>query len=77
MLVAFVGSVMVTALKVLSCIFGDWIYRNHTIKTIRQINEQSLDKDTDFRKKGGVNLLLFILGVLAVTYLPAFIATLI
>jgi hypothetical protein len=77
MLVAFVGSAMVTALKVLSCIFGDWIYRNHTIKTIRQINEQSLDKDTDFRKKGGVNLLLFILGVLAVTYLPAFIATLI
>lgn len=77
MLVAFVGSLLTIALKILTGIFGDWLYRKHAIEKIKEINANSQDKETDYRKKGGVNLLLFILGALAVNYLPAIIVTLI
>ncbi len=72
--VAFIGSMLTMALKILSAIFGDWLYRNHIVKTVRKINAESQDRDADFRKKGGVNLLLFLVGAFAVRYIPAIIA---
>ena len=55
-------------------IFGDRIYRNHAISNIKKMKEESEDIDYDYRKKGGTNFLLLILGVFAVQYTPGILA---
>ena len=50
------------AIMIISGIFGDYIYRNHAISTIAKLKTDSEDIENDFRKKGGVNLLLGIIG---------------
>ena len=73
-LALLIGLMLTAAVHVLSGIFADWLYRNHVIKTVREINAESEDKPTDFRKKGGVNLFAFLIGALAVQYIPSIIA---
>lgn len=50
------------AIMLISAMFGDYIYKKHVISTIVKIKADSEDIDNDFRKKGGVNLLLGIIG---------------
>ena len=50
------------AIMLVSSMFGDYIYKKHVISTIVKIKTDSEDIDNDFRKKGGVNLLLGIIG---------------
>ena len=76
LLTAFVGSSISTALQILSGLFGDYLYRNHVINSIKDIKENSEDMEHDFRKKGGVNMLFFFLSYFAVQYIPIIIATL-
>lgn len=68
-----IGCLLTIAIRVLSGIFADWLYRGHVIEAVREINAKSEDKPADFRKKGGVNLLAFLIGVLAVRYIPSII----
>ena len=75
--VAFLGSAISIALSVLSGIFGDYIYKKHAIENIKNIKENSLEKEIEFRKKGGVNIFLFIAGVFALQYIPLIIVNLI
>ncbi len=75
--VAFVGSMISLAVSLLSALLGDWLYKKHTVKTIKEIEQNSEDKPSDYRKKGGVNIFLFILGYMATRYIPALIAALI
>ena len=49
-------------IMLVSAMFGDYIYRNHTISTISKIKAESEDVEEDLRKKGGVNLFLGIIG---------------
>ncbi len=76
-LVAFAGSLIRIAISITVAIFGDWIYKKHTVSTIKQIEKESEDKVFAYRKKGGVNIFMFLLGYLATSYIPAIIATLI
>ena len=39
-----------------------------------KIRRESEDMDEDYRRLGGVNIFLFLMGALAVQYLPAIIA---
>jgi hypothetical protein len=68
-----IGFLLTAAIRVLSGIFADWLYRGHVIDAVREINAKSEDKPADFRKKGGVNLLAFLIGVLAIRYIPSII----
>ncbi len=72
---SFIGGVLNLVVKLVSALLGDYWYKKHTIKTIREIKKTSADIAADFRKKGGVNFFLFFIGLFAVQYIPAIIAT--
>ncbi len=74
LLAAFVGSVLDFVLRILVAILGDYWYRCHAIEKIKEIKETSDDIAEDFRKHGGVNLFMFLIGLLAIQYLPPLIA---
>lgn len=73
MYAAFVGSGISIALKIIFGILGDYIYKKHAIATIKEIKQTSEQKDVDFRKKGGVNIYMFLIGVFALQYIPVII----
>lgn len=75
-LVAFLGGSISIAVSVLSGIFGDYIYKKHAISSIKEINANSEDKEVDFRKKGGVNIFLFLIGFFALQYITTIIMSL-
>ncbi|MBR5923196.1 MAG: DUF2628 domain-containing protein [Clostridia bacterium] len=70
------GVLQIIILNVLCAVFGDRIYRNHVIKNVKSIKEESEDADYDYRKKGGTNFFLLLAGIIAVDYLPQLIAPL-
>lgn len=74
---AFAGSILSLAIKIVIGILGDYIYKKHAVNTIKEIRESDQDKETAFRKKGGVNIFIFFIGVMAVQYIPAVIVSLI
>ena len=67
------GFVLNIAVRLLSALFGDYLYKQYAISSIKTIRAESEDMDYDYRKKGGVNIFLFLLGTMAVQYLPALI----
>ncbi len=76
-LAALLGWMLDLALRIITGIFGDLIYKNHAFSTIRSIkNNSDCDKEVETLKKGGVNLYLGMLGHLVVNNLPTIIATL-
>ena len=76
-LVAFAGVVLYFGIKIIMAIYGDYIYRQHTISKIKEIKQKSDDIAGDYRKYGGVNLYLCLIGIVATMYLPDIIAGLI
>jgi len=54
-------------------LFGDYWYKNYTVKSIKKIRNESHDSEFDYRKKGGVNIFAFLIAYMALTYLPQFI----
>ena len=67
------GFVLNIAVRILSALFGDYLYKQYAISSIKTSRAESEDMDYDYRKKGGVNIFLFLLGTMAVQYLPALI----
>ena len=57
-----VGFVLNIAVRFLSALFGDYLYKQYAIASIKTIRAESEDMDYDYRKKGGVNIFLFLLG---------------
>ncbi len=76
-LVAFAGVVLYFGIKIIMAIYGDYIYRQHTISKIKEIKQNSDDIAGDYKKYGGVNLYLCLIGIVATMYLPVIIAGLI
>lgn len=72
---AFLGSSIDIALRVLSGMFGDYLYKNHTIKSVKKMKNESNDLQTDLRKLGGINFILFFVGLMTVQYVPLILAT--
>ena len=70
---ALAGTFFDLGIRLVSALFGDYIYKKHTINSIKKINEESTDRIVDYRKKGGTNLLLFLLGTFIVQYGYAFV----
>ena len=70
---ALAGTFFDLGIRFVSALFGDYIYKKHTINSIKKINEESTDRLVDYRKKGGTNLLLFLLGTFIVQYGYAFV----
>ncbi|MBO4693886.1 MAG: DUF2628 domain-containing protein [Clostridia bacterium] len=70
------GVVLQLILRFICAIFGDKIYRDYAIDTISRIKRESDDIDYDYRKKGGANVFLLLIGFFAVQYIPSVIASL-
>lgn len=74
LIISEISVFLIFVLHLLIGIFGDRIYRNHTISKINDIKKTSEEKDVEFRKYGGVSFALLIIGFLATQYLPEIIA---
>ena len=74
MIFASLGFILNLAIRFVSGIFGDYFYKCYTIDTVKKIRAESEDMDYDYRKKGGVNIFMFLIGFMTVQYLPAIIA---
>ncbi len=75
LIAAFLGEIFNFTIRIVVGILGDWWYKKHTISKIKDIKQNSDDIAEDFRKQGGVNIFLFMLGVLVLQYLPSLIFT--
>jgi len=69
MLCFFAGGMLSVALSVLAGIFGDWLYKKHVVNTVKEIKQSGQDIETEFRKKGGVNFVLFLIGLFGLQYI--------
>ena len=72
---AVAASLLYLSIRIICGIFGDYWYKVHTVNTIKKIKTESDDIETEYRQKGGVNLFLFFIGIMAVQYIPALIET--
>ena len=70
LLLGFASVVLECILRFVSGMFGDFIYKNHTVNTVKKIKTESEQKLEDYRKKGGVSLIMFMLGFMIVQYIP-------
>ncbi len=73
----FAGGLISLALSICSGIFGDWLYKKHVVTKIKEIKQNSQDIEMDFRKKGGVNFILFFVGLFGLQYILNFIVIII
>ncbi len=74
LILAFVGALLNLILKIIVGIKADYIYKKHTISTIKEIKSNSDDIDYDFHKRGGISFIATLIGLFAVQYLPSLIA---
>lgn len=73
-LAGIIGIVLELVIGFIIAMFGDLIYKKYVINKVKEINSSSMDKITDYRKKGGVNIFASLIIYMAVSYLPAIIA---
>lgn len=70
-LLSLVAVVLDLAVRLILALFGDYIYYKHTISAIKEIKEENAGNlDEQLATKGGSNLILLLVGVLATNYLP-------
>lgn len=70
---AFAGAILNLGIRLFSAMFGDYMYKNYTISTIKKIRNEKLDTAEEFRKRGGSNFVLFLLGFMVIQYAPVLI----
>lgn len=69
---AMIGLFLDIAIRLFFGLFSDYNYKEYVVESIKKIKAESTDIESDYRKKGGANLLLFVLGFFIVEYLPQF-----
>lgn len=74
LILAIIGIFITLAIHLVSGIFGDYFYRNHTISGVKEIKEDEEHDEDVWRKKGGVSILAMILGLFVFVYLPEIVA---
>lgn len=71
LLLLALGIIVNIVIRAVSALYGDYIYKNHTISSIKKIKAESEDIAMDYRKRGGVNLIWFLVASLALQYIPS------
>lgn len=72
-ILSFVGTLLQLLVRLFAGLFADYSYRGRVLDTIKAIRASSEDIAWDFRKKGGVNVFLFLGGWIALNYIPQII----
>lgn len=70
LLVAVVGSALSIGVQIVSAMYADYMYKKHTVDTVKSIKADSEDIESDFRKKGGVNFIWFFISAMLIQYIP-------
>lgn len=73
MALAFASVFLEFAVRIVSAMWGDSIYKNYTVNTVKKLKAESENIIEDYRKKGGMSLFLFLLGIMLVQYVPLLI----
>lgn len=73
LVLAFVGVVLGIVIRIVSGIYGDYIYKQRVI-TSATLVKKAEDKDAAKRKYSGTSFIGFFLAVLAMEYIPVLIA---
>lgn len=72
-----VSLIIELSVRFITAAYGDYWYKSYTVDTIRKIREEKSDQiDEEYRKKGGVNIMMFILGYFILQYLPLMLLSL-
>ncbi len=72
-MLATLGSAINIAVRIIAGLNSDRLYKNHAIaKTLSLKNDE--EKEMKLRKAGGVNIFAFLIGIVAVNYLPSIIS---
>ena len=75
LILAGLSLLFLLGLRLFGGLYGDYFYKNHVISSVSSIKRESEDIESDFRKKGGTNILLFSLSFFVLEYfLPGIIA---
>lgn len=74
-ILGFAGTILSLIMMIVVGVYGDYFYRNYTLKSISSIKAESDDIEEDYRKKGGVSFIFMILGIFATRYLPVILAS--
>ncbi len=72
-----IGAFLDIGIRLFAALFGDYIYKKHTISQVKKIKAESEDIAFDYRKYGGVNLLWFLLASMALQYIPVILVSII
>lgn len=74
-LMLFVGSAISLGTRIVCGLFGDYLYRGHTLAKIREIKSQDNDDlAAELGRRGSANPLMFAVGIMAVSWVPNLIA---
>lgn len=69
-ILTLIAGIVSLAIKIFSGLFADRFYRDYTINRLKDKKSFEIDADGYNRKYGGVNILLFTVGIMAAMYLP-------
>ena len=70
-LAVMIGGLGPIAVRIFSGIFADRAYYSHIISRAKSRNESPLSDEEFYHKFGGVSIFAFLLGVMALNYLPS------
>lgn len=73
MILSLISGAITLGVRIFAGVFGDYIYRGTAIEHIKEIKASPDEKDDLYRKKGGVNIILFLVAYIVRSYLPAII----
>ena len=74
LIVSAIATLLSIAVSIFVGIYADYIYKKHTVSSVKEIKANSEDIEADYRKKGGVNFILFFLSYMLLQYIPQIIA---
>lgn len=75
LLLQSIGTALTLIINTFCALFGDYIYKNHTISAIKKIKKHSDDVTFEYRRQGGVNLLWFFIALMVIQNLPSVLIT--
>lgn len=73
LVLAFLGLFLELGVRIYAALFSDYNYKNYVISLIKKIKSESDDIAFDYRKKGGINPLLILVGEMAIQFIGTFI----
>lgn len=72
MMLSGIGSLLNLGVRIVSALFGDWIYRQRVVSAVREIDENDGDEELA-RRRSGISPAVFLVAIILVQVLPVLI----